>query len=355
MAATPRSEIFDPDNPGVYHCWSRCVRRAFLCGKDRYTNKDYEYRRDWIEERIKELARWFAIDVLFFAIMQNHFHLVLRTLPQLVAKWSDLQVVERACKIFPYKFKRLGVKNREPTRDQLRKFANDAKLVEEMRSRLSNPSWFLRQLKQNIATRSNAEDETTGHFFEGRFKCRAIVDEAGVLICGVYVDLNQVRELEANSPEESTRTSAFHRIKALLARRQNRSDAADWDGFLCPIYTRGDAQNSADPPAGTLGSLRASDSGILELTVESYLEVLDWTSRQTRRDKRGQVSDDAPPILKRLGLSGPSLVTLVEEFEQLFHDAVGLAGSLAEFAVKMGRNWLRGAKAVDQAEGSSQS
>ncbi len=348
--ATSRKDIIDPQAPGIYHCWTRCVRRAFLCGKDRYTKKDYSHRRDWIEQRLQELVRWFAIDVAFFAIMQNHFHLVLRTLPHLAAKWSDRQVIKRSCKIFPYKFKELGVKDGELTREQLRNFVKDRKLVEEMRSRLSDPSWLLRQLKQYIANRSNAEDETTGHFFDGRFKCRAVTDEAGLLICGIYVDLNQIRAEEADSVETSKRTSGYRRRQALKARNRKARRAAEWDGFLCPINAHGDGQVGY-PKAGALDSLRASDKGLLEMSVEDYLKLLDWTGRQTRRDKRGKISDDAPPVLDGLGLDGPCLVTLVEHFEKLFHVAVGTASSLATFAAKLGRGWLQGAKAVAQTEG----
>ncbi len=348
--ATSRKDVIDQDVSGIYHCSTRCVRRAFLCGEDRYTKKDYGHRRDWIEQRLKELLRWFAIDLAFFAIMQNHFHLVLRTLPHLAAKWSDQQVIKRSCKIFPYKFKELGVKDGKLTREQLRNFVKDRKLVKELRSRLSDPSWLLRQLKQSIATRSNAEDETTGHFFEGRFKCRKVTDEAGLLICGIYVDLNQIRAEEAASVAASKRTSGYRRRQALKARRKKQQSAVKWDGFLCPINTRGDGQADGYPKAGGLDSLRASDKGLLEMSVDDYLKLLDWVGRQSHRGKRGKISDDTPPVLEGLGIDGRSLVTLVEQFETLFHAAVGTASGLAAFAAKLGRRWLQGAKAVALAE-----
>ena len=350
MAAKPRGEIVDPGEPGVYHCWSRCVRRAFLCGVDKRTRKDYNHRRDWIEQRVEELARLFAIDVAFFAIMQNHFHLVLRNLPQLVSGWSDKQVLERVIHIFPYKFKLLGVKDGQPTREQLQRLAKDRALVDEMRLRLSDPSWFLRQLKQSIATRSNQEDAVTGHFFEGRFKCRAVTDEVGVLICGVYVDLNQIRAAEADSVATSTRTSGYRRLKALSVRRSGRPNAAAIDGFLCPLNARGDGQVDY-PKAGRAGGLRASDQGLLEMSVEEYLKLLDWVGRQGRRGNRGKMSPEPPPIFQRLGFDCRGFVTLVEQFEALFHTAVGTAESLATFTAKLGQRWLRGAKAVARAAG----
>ncbi|WP_154224789.1 hypothetical protein [Marinicella rhabdoformis] len=61
-----------------YHVVSRCVRRAFLCGEDSLTGKSFEHRRQWLIERIKYVTSLFAIDVCSYAIMLNHFHIVLR-------------------------------------------------------------------------------------------------------------------------------------------------------------------------------------------------------------------------------------------------------------------------------------
>jgi hypothetical protein len=63
MPAYARSHIVPPDEVGVYHCMARCVRRAFLCGVDPLTNHDYDYRKEWIRERLELLASVFAIDI----------------------------------------------------------------------------------------------------------------------------------------------------------------------------------------------------------------------------------------------------------------------------------------------------
>ena len=63
MPAYARSHIVPPDEVGVYHCMARCVRRAFLCGVDPLTKHDYDYRKEWIRERLELLASVFSIDI----------------------------------------------------------------------------------------------------------------------------------------------------------------------------------------------------------------------------------------------------------------------------------------------------
>jgi hypothetical protein len=89
MPAYARSHIVPPDEVGVYHCMARCVRRAFLCGVDPLTKHDYDYRKEWIRERLELLASVFAIDICGYAVMSNHLHVVLRARPDLVRDWSD--------------------------------------------------------------------------------------------------------------------------------------------------------------------------------------------------------------------------------------------------------------------------
>jgi hypothetical protein len=254
--------------------------------------------------------------------------------------------MRRVIQIFPTKFERLGVKNGEPTRSQLAAFVKDRKLIKEMRSRLSDLSWFMRQLNQYISRRANAEDDQSGHFFESRFKCKPIIDEIGVLICGVYIDLNQIRALEAATLETSTWTSGYRRIKAILARAENSPKAAEWDGFLCPINTRGDGPPLGYIKAGTFGSHRASDRGIFEMTVERYVEFVDWVGRQIRMDKPGKVDGNLPPILERLGISGTGFVKFVQQYDTLFRIAVGSSASLTEFATKLNRKRMQKQTAV---------
>ncbi len=70
----PRKVQVSLETTPYYHCVSRCVRRAFLCGVDDLSGKSYEHRREWIVDRIKELVEIFAIDTCAYSVMSNHYH-----------------------------------------------------------------------------------------------------------------------------------------------------------------------------------------------------------------------------------------------------------------------------------------
>lgn len=59
MPRARREQISLAETP-YYHCISRCVRRAFLCGYDRHSCRDYEHRRAWTRKKLAELVEdWF--------------------------------------------------------------------------------------------------------------------------------------------------------------------------------------------------------------------------------------------------------------------------------------------------------
>ena len=93
MARMPRKHVVDEDEVGVYHCINRCVRRAFLCGTDTVTGQCFDHRKLWIQKRLEYLAGQFGIDVLAFAVMSNHLHVVLRNRRKLEAYATSIRTV----------------------------------------------------------------------------------------------------------------------------------------------------------------------------------------------------------------------------------------------------------------------
>ena len=101
MARTARQTSIDPAEIQIIHVWNRCVRRAFLCGSDEYSGRNYEHRREWARKRLEHLASCFAIDCITYAIMCNHTHQVLRSRPDIVAQWDDRKVALQWLRITP--------------------------------------------------------------------------------------------------------------------------------------------------------------------------------------------------------------------------------------------------------------
>jgi REP element-mobilizing transposase RayT len=212
MPRPKRNEQFVCEEVCIVHAVQRCVRRAFLAGVDHATGKDFSYRKEWIRRRMESLASVFGLDVLSYAIMSNHMHVILRNRPDVVAGWTDEEAAIRWLKVFPGR--RMEEYLAEPTENEVQTLVKNPQRMAEVRKRLSDISWFMRSLAEPIARMANRQDECTGRFWEGRFKAQRIVDEAGLLACAMYVDLNPVRAAIADTPESSLHTSAYDRIEA---------------------------------------------------------------------------------------------------------------------------------------------
>lgn len=192
----PRSHLVDPEG-GHYHVCSRCVRRAWLCGNDEVTGTNYDHRRAWIENRILELTNIFAVDIFGYAVMSNHYHIVLNIESARTRKWTDSEVVMRWAKLSTSKNKSHNKNTATP----------DKKRIEELRHRLSSLSWFMRYINEPLARQANREDNCKGRFWEGRFNSQRLLDEQGLLGAMVYVDLNPVRAGISDAPVASDYTS----------------------------------------------------------------------------------------------------------------------------------------------------
>ncbi len=207
----PRHAQVSAHTTPYYHCVSRCVRRAFLCGWDRLTGQSYEHRKRWIVERLRVLSEVFCGDVCAYAVMANHHHVVLRLNPEQAGGLTDDEVLDRWSRLFglPLLVERYreGLSGSDVEAETAREW------IATYRQRLSDLSWFMRCLNEPIARWANAEDGVTGRFWEGRFKSQGLLDEAALLTCMSYVDLNPVRAAISDTPEDSDYTSIQARIQ----------------------------------------------------------------------------------------------------------------------------------------------
>ena len=187
-----------------------------------------------------------------------------------------------------------------------------------------------------IARRANFEDGYDGRFFSGRFACREVTSEGALLVCGIYVDLNQIRAGEAATPETSRHCSVWFRIQAQHGSRDKYQ--GKMDRWLAPLILKAD--HLGDVPSKS--SFRASDKGLLDISLNDYLRLLDWSGRQVRTGKRGAIPADLESILKRLEIEPDEFLDTVENFPRLFPRLAGKVEQILERAQAVNRRWLHG-------------
>ncbi len=322
MTQSRCSLISIADTP-YYHCISRCVRRAFLCGEDKYSGQSFEHRRQWVVDRIQVLSNIFAIDICAYAIMSNHYHLVLHINEQEIDAYSDQDICHRWCRLYSCPV--------IVSRWQLGELTSEAELdaalaiIAKWRKRLADISWFMRCLNEFIARKANKEDNCKGRFWEGRFKSQALLDEKALLTCMAYVDLNPVRAKTAETVEASEYTSVFERIHGIAS----SEDIGEQDNDSKPLF------------GFVAGECDKQPQGIAYALLD-YLELVDWTGRVIRDDKSGAISEQIPSLLNVLGLENDTWLELASSFGKDYHGAVGSLEELALFAEHTGKRWISG-------------
>ena len=327
MTQSRDSLISLTDTP-YYHCISRCVRRAFLCGDDPYTGNSFEHRRPWMIERIRELTDVFAIEACAYAIMSNHYHLVLYVNEAELNECSNGDICSRWEKLYSLPDTVLAWQKGELTSES--QINSVLLIIDEWRSRLGSISWFMRGLNEFIARKANAEDKCTGRFWEGRFKSQALLDENAILTCMAYVDLNPIRAKMSSSVEESEFTSIFERIHEKSHHAENKD------------------KNHSKPLIKFVGAEHKHQGQGVCFNLIDYIELVDWTGRVIRDDKRGAISSEIPNLINSLGLDTDTWLKLANDFGKDYHGAVGSLEELALFAEHTGRRWVSGQNKLDK-------
>ena len=360
MARLARAEVFAPDEVAIVHVMNRVVRRCFLLGDDPVTGKNYDHRKVWIEELLVQFSAHFGIDLLGFAVLSNHFHLILRSRPDVVATWEDAEVARRWLMLCPVR-RDANHLPLEPSESELNAIQYDRQKLETIRLRLSDIGWWMRLLCQSVAMRANREDQELGKFWQSRFRAVRLLDEAALVACAAYVDLNPIRAALAESLETSDFTSVQRRLQAEVATKNGRTPtmvspvdrskrthskrtsqpvpSTVPDRFLAPLELKPVATGKGDlGPVPNRTGARCSDKGFLPMPLRDYLALLDWTGRQRHRGQRGRIPARCEAVLKRLSLDRKSWCDLVHEFGKLFIHVAGRPQTIDETRSRVGEH-----------------
>ena len=354
MTRARYQQVSLPDTP-YYHCISRCVRRAYLCGDDPVSGKNFDHRKQWLVTRIKQLSAQFSIDICAYAIMSNHYHLVLCVNQEQAKSWDDAEVIKRWTELFPRNASLVETLQQNKSTRVARKLLHQN--VELWRQRLTDISWFMRCINETIARQANREDECSGRFWEGRFKSQALLDERALVTCMAYVDLNPIRAGMSESLESSDFTSIQERLIHHAKKVKNRSYRQH------RLLTRRSTKHLVGRQSGVkqaklrpMTELGVEPDTPLPITSQAYFDLLESTSKalhsgETEPTNLRDSLSTRHKILQDLGISSDAWLKSVSSFHRHYAIAAGSEVSLIHFhesRIKAGvdfkhpHKWIRG-------------
>ncbi|MDP6535191.1 MAG: transposase [Gammaproteobacteria bacterium] len=354
MTRARYQQISLQDTP-YYHCISRCVRRTYLCGDDPFTGKNFDHRKQWLVTRIKQLAAQFSVEICAYAIMSNHYHLVLHVDSEKALAFSDEEVIKRWTALFPrnailIETLRKNLKTKT-AKNQLNR------QIKLWRERLMDISWFMRCLNESVARQANREDDCTGRFWEGRFKSQALLDEKALITCMAYVDLNPVRAGMCESLDSSDFTSIQERLIIHAKKVKKRSYRQH------RLLTRrsvkhliGRQPSVKQSNLKSMGELQDFSGSTLPVTQHSYFDLLESTCKALSlagidRSKAVHVLREKQTVLQGIGISPQAWLDGVTTFHRHYAIAAGTQRSLLQFhksRIRAGvdfkhpHKWIRG-------------
>lgn len=324
--AVPRKQQINLSDTLYYHCIGRCVRRAFLYGEDSFTQRNYNHRKQWVIEQLQALCSTFAIRVCAYAVMNNHYHLVLQVEPEKVKKFTDEEVILRCKRINILRMHGILRSAKNDEECNIEEFT--AEQIAFSRNKLTDISSFMGALNEYLARRANKEDDCTGRFWEGRFKSMALLDDAALLTCMAYVDLNPVRAGLANSLEESDFTSIQERL------------------YSCQKNNREQVITNQNPGLQDNLSIflnpNSPDKTQIPCSWEEYKQLIEWTGQQIRGDDKGYLRPEIHSLLTSFSIHPQSWLTNTKHLEKKYSWAVGTFERLKKLIHKKGLRRIRG-------------
>lgn len=331
-----RKHQIDLAETSYYHCIARCVRRAYLCGNDPLTDRSYEHRKVWVIEQLRVLTDIFAINICAYAVMSNHYHLVLNVNSAIAEEWSPAEVVLRHRRFNKSRFFIENEEEIEISEEELSSLT--AEEIEKYRTKLTDISTFMGALNEYLARRSNLEDDCTGRFWEGRFKSYALLDDTALLTCMAYVDLNPIRAGIAGNLAESDFTSIQERLREV-----NTTVVKIEERIVSPPIL-GVGMNLTPFLDSFTKQLDAKVSTTIPCSFEEYRQLVEWTGRQIREDKSGYIPQDVDSLFTLFSIEKKEWLPAVTSFEKQFSWVVGAGERLQRIALKKKLRWVRGIK-----------
>jgi hypothetical protein len=150
--------MISPDDITIAHITTQTAQQMYLLGEDSGTGENFSHRKDWIIDIMAHQSLFMAIDILRFAIMDNHVHFLLRTRPDIVRGWSDQEVARNYLQLCPRYNRRRKVDGkwvyeaREPRQCDIDEIVNDKNKLKKIRQKLSSLSFWMQLLKQKVGT-----------------------------------------------------------------------------------------------------------------------------------------------------------------------------------------------------------
>ena len=325
MTRARHSQI-DLTATSFYHVINRCVRRSYLCGDDDVSGKNFDHRRQWLVDRFTSLSDVFSINIAAYAVMSNHYHLVLQVDKVVADTWSMDEDIDRWYRLFNGHL----LVDRYLSENEISPAHFDAveKLVELWRARLYDISWYMKCLNEHIARQANKEDKCTGRFWEGRFKSQALLDDIALLSCMAYVDLNPIRAGIAPNLSESNFTSIQKRIAQYKSHQKHHANNN-------PDISGAEQPNTLLPFAST------DNTKAIPFSYRDYFELVEWSGRHVDPNKSSYINGDEPKILTTLGIDEEDFITAVKHFRRQYGSFAGTNEHLRDFAHTHGKSWCK--------------
>ncbi len=282
-----RSGQNPPISIPFYHCIGQYVTRSFVCADSIASQHPFEQHGHLTTAALAKLSSIFAVTVCAYAVMHNYYHLVLSVDYDAAKSWSDTDVLDRWCQLFPSPLLVQRFRNGELLMDAENLMVADR--IKLYRSRLCDLSWFTRCLNENTFGKVNTHAGDKNRLWGTRFNTEILSSESAIISCMAYIDLTQVRAGVAKTLAQSDYTSAQQRIIQSDGTRRSKH------------------QTGCFPELSSFEQ-NAKHNLNMPCSNSDYLGLIDWCC-QTIQSKRRFLADNIQPAVLRNMDIDPTILT----------------------------------------------